>query len=234
MNDFSDSLVKDYDLFGKIFPSHDELQQALADAIQDYFSDRGFKSGDLTLLDIGAGYGFSTKLVMQHLPNARYILNEYDEVLLSHADKYLEGHKFNKQKGDIEEVIKTIPDESIDGVYSAWVLHNFPKPKREVVIKEIARILKPKGIFAALDKVEDPGPQRLAHLSRALIGLEPFYTKYNRPDLYLEWVRHYLRDETPELMYTDKEQESRLKSYGFSWKYGKQLLFDKITVAIKQ
>jgi hypothetical protein len=38
-NNFSDSLVEEYDLFGKVFPFHDELQQAIPQSLKEHFSD---------------------------------------------------------------------------------------------------------------------------------------------------------------------------------------------------
>ncbi len=230
-NNFSDTLVEEYDLFGKVFPQHDELQGCLADSVAKHFSGTG---EGLTLFDLGAGYGFSTKLVAERLPKAKFILNDFDEELLSRSDAYLEGYNFEKHPGDIEEVIKRIPDASVDGVYTAWVLHNFPIEKRKAVMAEVGRILKPGGVFVNLEKVGNPGPERDGYLAQALIDMTPFVTKYNRPDLYLEWIRHDLRDEQPDLLFSDTENEGLLKDNGFSWSYAMHVLLEKVVVAVKQ
>lgn len=231
-NNFSDTLIEEYDLFGKVFPFHNELQAVIPDSLKKHFPNT---SGDnLIFLDIGAGYGFTTKLVAQEFPKAKFILNEYNAELLSRADKYLESYNHEKRVGDIEEVIKQLPDACIDGVYTAWVIHNFPPQKRLVIFKEIARALKPGGIFVALEKVGNTGPQRDRDLSQAIVDLYPFVTKYNRPDLFIEWVKHDLRDEQPDLVFTDDENKKLLEENGFDWEYVKHVLLEKVVVAIKQ
>jgi SAM-dependent methyltransferase len=135
---------------------------------------------------------------------------------------------------NIEEIIKTIPDNSIDAVYTAWVIHNFPPQKRETIFSEIARVLKTNGVFVALEKVGNIGEQRTKDLSQAIVDLYPFVTKYNRPDLFIEWVKHDLRDEEADLIFTDDENEKLLSQNGFEWKYVKHILLEKVVVAIKK
>jgi ubiquinone/menaquinone biosynthesis C-methylase UbiE len=153
-NNFSDSLVEEYDLFGKVFPFHDELQQAIPQSLKEHFSDDSNGGASLIFLDIGAGYGFTTKLVANEFPKAKFILNEFDGELLSRADAYLETYNHEKKVGDIEEIIKTIPDNSIDAVYTAWVIHNFPPQKRETIFSEIARVLKTNGVLLLWKRLE--------------------------------------------------------------------------------
>ncbi len=233
-NNFSDTLVEEYDLFGKVFPSHGKLQQTISESLKSHFKESINGGSSLIFLDIGAGYGFTTKLVAKEFPKAKFILNEFDKELLSRADAYLESYNYEKKVGDIEEVIKTIPDESVDAVYTAWVLHNFPPVKRAVIYEQVSRILKPHGVFAVLEKLGNTGDQRIKDLAQILFDLSLFYTKHNRPDLFVEWTKHYLRDEEPNLVFTDDENEKLLKQNGFDWKYVKSILLDKVFFAIKK
>lgn len=230
-NNFSDTLVEEYDLFGKVFPFHDNLQKAIAQSLKEHF---GNNSNNLTFLDIGAGYGFTSKLVAKEFPDAKFILNEFDPELLSRADAHMSAYNYEKRVGDIEEIIKQIPDASIDAVYSAWVLHNFSPQKRVAIVPHIARILKPEGVFVNLDKVQNLGEQRTKDLAQAILDLEPFISKYQRPDLFVEWVRHNIRDEESDRVFTDEENERLLKENGFDWKYVKHILLEKVVVAIKK
>lgn len=230
-NNFSDSLVEEYDMFGKVFPFHDDLQAAIPSSLAEHFVAND--GTGLTFLDIGAGYGFTTRLVAQIFPKAKFIINEYDAELVSRADAYLKDYDYERRVGDIEQVIKTLPDNSIDGIYTAWVIHNFPPAKRKILYKEIARVLKSSGVFVALEKVGNTGEQRIKDLAQAITDLEPFISKYHRPDLFIEWVKHNLRDEEPELVFTDDENEMLLKQNGFEWKYVKHILLEKVFVAVK-
>jgi len=230
-NNFSDTLIKEYDLFGKIFPFHDDLQATIPSSLKEHFPESD--GTNLIFLDIGAGYGFTTKLVAEALPKAKFILNEYNAELISQADIYLKTYDYEKKIGDIEEIIKQIPDCSVDAIYTAWVIHNFPPIKRGVIFKEISRVLKPSGVFVALEKVGNIGKQRESDLSQAIIDLYPFVSKYDRPDLFIEWVKHNLRDEDPEIVFTDDENEKLMKENGFTWKYVKHILLEKVVVAVK-
>ena len=173
-------------------------------------------------------------MVAEKFPSAHFILNEFDDNLLSQSDEYLKDFSIDKRLGDIEEIIKGIPDQSLDAVYTAWVIHNFPPAKRAIIYKEISRVLKPSGIFVALEKVGNTGEQRVADLAQAILDLEPFISKYNRPDLFIEWVKHDLRDEEADLVFTDDEQEKYLIENGFAWEYVKHILLEKVVVAIKK
>jgi ubiquinone/menaquinone biosynthesis C-methylase UbiE len=233
-NEFSEnkSFVEEYDLYGKVYPYHDELQQAIPDTLEKYFENQNTSS--LRFLDIGAGYGFTTKLVAEKFPQAHFILNEFDRELLAKSDEYLKTFSIEKLIGDVEDVIKKVPDQSLDAVYSAWVLHNFPPNKRAIVMKEIARVLKSGGVFVGLDKVGNINEQRTKDLVQTIIELEPFVSRYNRPDLYLEWIKHELRDEEPDRIFTDDENEQYFRENGFTWEYVLHILFDKVFIAIKK
>lgn len=45
INNFSDSLVEEYDLFGKVFPFHDELQATIPIELKKYFDKNGVVDG---------------------------------------------------------------------------------------------------------------------------------------------------------------------------------------------
>ncbi len=234
-NNFSDTLVEEYDLFGKVFPFHDELQNTIPVELTKHFKNFDVNVGaTLKFLDIGAGYGFTTKLVAKEFPKAHFILNEFDEALLSRADQYLASYDYEKRVGDIEEIIKAIPDQSIDAIYTAWVIHNFPPEKREVIFKEVARVLKTGGVFVYLEKMLNQGKERDSALSQTIHTLSPFIDTYQRPDLYLDWIKHYLRDEEPDLVFTDDENQKLLESNGFDWEYVKHILLEKVVVAVKK
>lgn len=235
-NNFSDTLVEEYDLFGKVFPFHDELQATIPTELKKHFDKLGVVDGGATstFLDIGAGYGFTTKLVAELFPKAHFILNEFDADLLNRSDEYLKSYNCEKRVGDIEKIIKSIPDQSVDSVYTAWVFHNFPPTKREVIFKEIARVLKPEGVFVYLEKMVNQGKDRDIALAQTIHTFSPFIDKYQRPDLYLDWIKHYLRDEEPDLVFTDDENKKLLETNGFDWEYVKHILLEKVVVAVKK
>ena len=119
-NNFSDTLVEEYDLFGKVFPFHDDLQNTIPSSLKEHFPQSDGQG--LTFLDIGAGYGFTTKLVAEVLPKAKFIVNEYDAELISRADAYLQAYDYEKRVGDIEEIIKAAdPSGSIQNIVKTTI-----------------------------------------------------------------------------------------------------------------
>lgn len=234
-NNFSDTLVEEYDLFGKVFPFHDELQQTVAEELAKKFPQQLMVGGKgLTMLDIGAGYGFTSALVAKKFPAAKLLMNDFDAEMLNKATEIVAASNFEKLPGDIEEVIKNIPSQSVDAVYTAWVLHNFSPAKRRIVIAEIARILKPGGIFVNLEKVGNAGSERTSELAQAILDLAPFHTQYNKADLYIEWVKHDLRDEESDRLFSMDENEKWLAENGLTWECVKHILLERVIVATKQ
>lgn len=229
MNNFSDTLVEEYNLFGKVFPHHDELQNLIPESLKNHFSN---KNENYNFLDIGAGYGFTTSCVAKVFPNAHIIMNEYDSELLSRIDQYVSSVSYEKRLGDIEQVITSIPDNSIDAVYTAWVLHNFPVEKRAKIFSEISRVLKPGGVFVYLEKIGNPGIERTESLAKFILSIEGFLSKYHRADLFIEWIKHYLRDEELELLFSDDEHEILLKENNLSATCIRNFLLEKFFVTV--
>lgn len=232
-NNYSDVLAKEEELklFGKILPKHFEMQNAIATSLNKYFKK---DKGNLTFLDIGCGYGYTSMLVSKFFPKAKYILNDFEESLLANANKNFKNKNFEKLIGDIEEVISKIPNNSLDAVYTSWVIHNFPKQKREKLFQEIKRVLKTNGVFVYLEKVKNAGKERSKDLAQTIVNMAPMFMKYKKAELYIEHIKHYFRDEEGELLFSDTENEKLLKNNNFNFKYLKKLLFEKVVFAIKK
>lgn len=233
-NNYSDTLLDDYDLFGQVYPYNKELQAAVAESLKNYFSKNADGGHGLYFLEIGVGSGNTTKAVASVFPNAKYILNEFDAKLLNKAEDFLACIDNEKKIGDIEKIIKQMPDKSVDAVYTAWVIHNFSPVKRSTLFREIARVLKEDGVFVYMEKVQNVGVKRRDNLAQNMIAMAPFANKYDRSDLFIEHIKHYLRDEEPDIVFTDDENEKLLSKNGFSWEYVKQILLEKVIIATKK
>ena len=232
-NNFSDTLVEEYELFANVFPFHAELQSAIGDSLVRAFG-QASKGKGRVFLDIGAGYGYTSRIVAQSFPLAKLILNDFDRDLLDRSDKLLEGRDYEKRPGDVELVIAAVADASLDAVYTSWVIHNFPCEKRGRVFQEIARVLKPGGVFVYLEKIGNRGLKREKDLAQAVVDLSGFATEHGRPDLFIEWVKHDLRDEEPELVFTDTENDALLNKNGFDGTCVKHIGLEKIFLAVKR
>lgn len=230
-NNFSDTLTNEYELFSLVCPHHDDLQKRMASTVIAHVKDNSLEKP--ILFDVGCGYGFSSTEVAKELPSATYLLNDIDEPLLATALQNLYHVSTQSYRGDVEIIIADIADSSVDVVYTAWVIHNFPKEKRKRVIKEIHRILKPGGMFINLDKIGNAGEQRTRALAQTLIDFAPCFTKFDKPQIYIDWITHYLQDDQPELLLSDVEY-SELLAPLFEQQTIVSVLLEKIVLGIKK
>ena len=76
-------------------------------------------------------------------------------------------------------------DASLDAVTSVYLFHELPPKVRVAVAAEIARVLKPGGVFAFADSIQPADEPRLARLLEAFPAYfhEPYYAGYAKTDL---------------------------------------------------
>jgi SAM-dependent methyltransferase len=113
----------------------------------------------LSVLDIGAGYGFVTEEVLRAFPNARVTLQDYSQVMLARAREHLREH-LAKSLGQLSFVLADLADpawsERIGGpfdlIVSAIAIHNLRKMETIAsCYRGIAKLLKPGAPFLDYD-----------------------------------------------------------------------------------
>lgn len=212
---FADQFGAQYDIFHEAVPWHDEFQASVVKVLKEHFGDRQ----DISLLEAGFGTGITTKMVLDEFSQANIIAIDIVANMVEKTKEYIGEDKLTNTSlivGDLYEEIQKIPSDSIDGFYSGYVLHNIPREIRAKILKEIYRVLKEGGVYVNGDRtaMDDPEKQKLA-LAQAIVNCSIFLTKHNDPDYYLDWVRHYLRDEEPDLIFRAGEQVRLLEEIGF-------------------
>lgn len=117
--------------------------------------------GPLHVLDLAAGTGkLSQALVaLGHRVSAV----EPDEAMLAELRRHLPD--VTAQSGSAESI--PLPDGSVDAVVAGQALHWFDQ---EQALPEIARVLRPGGVFAALSNADDDRVPWVAELGRAEFG----------------------------------------------------------------
>ena len=121
------------------------------------------------LLDLGAGQG----------QDSRYFAKKgYEVISTDFSDKALEisrkntttaGLTFPIEKLDLGKGKLPYPDQSFEIVYANLSLHYFSDKITSELFAEIHRVLKPKGIFAALfNTIEDPKIKTMTFLRDGL------------------------------------------------------------------
>jgi len=77
------------------------------------------------------------------------------------------------------------PDASVDAAVSIFVFHELPPSVREAVAKDIARVLKPGGVFVLAETVQYGDAPEFDGLIDVFPSLlyEPYYSSYAKADL---------------------------------------------------
>jgi len=141
-------------------------------------------ASNVTLLDIGAGTG-------RFLTFLKSVQPEMRTIALDLSAPYLERAKRNLRRAKnvefLEAAAEKIPlaDASVDIVTSIYLFHELPPKIRAAAAKEIARVLKPGGLFVLADTIQYgdvPEFDGLIDIFPELLH-EPYYSAYAKTDL---------------------------------------------------
>jgi len=125
------------------------------------------------LLDIGGGYGRLTPEYVKNFKNCLII--DPSEKLLSQAKKFCLKYKnISLQKGIIEKILQK--DESFDVVLCVRTFHHLENPHQ--AIKEIHRVLKPKGFLI----LEFANKVRFKNILKAILKLDSNLLVEHKPE----------------------------------------------------
>jgi SAM-dependent methyltransferase len=115
----------------------------------------------LTVLDVGAGYGFITEEVLHAFPNARVTLQDFSQLMLDRAREHLA-----KAAGQLSFALCDLTDAKwtdrvggpFDLIVSAIAIHNL-RDRNAIAdcYRGIARLLKPGAVFLDYDLFEQSG-----------------------------------------------------------------------------
>jgi ubiquinone/menaquinone biosynthesis C-methylase UbiE len=139
----------------------------------------------VTLLDIGAGTGRFLSFVKSVQPELNVTALDLSAPYLARAKRALRRAKNTKF---IEAAAENIPlkDASVDIAISIYLFHELPPKIRAAAAKEIARVLKPGGIFILADTIQYGDAPDFDGLIDAFPELlhEPYYKTYAQTDLH--------------------------------------------------
>jgi len=212
---FSNKVGEEYDLFSLALPHHDEIQIKTVEILSKHFP---IKVKRIEVLEIGFGTGITSKELLSKDIRVHLVAIDNEPVMLSKAQDKLRTFskdRFTLHTIDALEYLKQQEDNSVDAVISVWVLHNLQNDFRSLILKEISRVLKPKGIFVNGDKLAVS--DELKHKKNLEWQLRQFdlYEKINRPELKKAWTEHYVQDENPNRLLYEKNIIQDLSNLGF-------------------
>ena len=145
----------------------------------------------LAMLDLACGTGAFLSDLSVAFPRARLIGADLSPAYVAAA------HAAAPRAALVQAKAEQLPfaDASLDAVSAVYLFHELPPKVRSAVAAEIARVLKPGGLFALADSIQPTDEPRLARLLEAFPAYfhEPFYESYARSDLAALFVAAGLR-----------------------------------------
>jgi ubiquinone/menaquinone biosynthesis C-methylase UbiE len=135
----------------------------------------------LKVLDLACGTGAFLGDLAAAFPRARLYGLDLSPAYLDTARHSAPAAGF--VQGKAEQL--PFADASLDAVTAVYLFHELPPKVRTAVAAEIARVLKPGGVFALADSIQPVDEPRLTRLLEAFPAYfhEPYYATYARADL---------------------------------------------------
>jgi ubiquinone/menaquinone biosynthesis C-methylase UbiE len=137
-----------------------------------------------TLLDVGAGTGRFLAFVKRAQPRLKVIALDLSEPYLDRARHALTSHGNVKfLRAPAEDM--PLPSASVDVAAGIYLFHELPPRIRTKVAREIARVLKPGGLFVLADTIQYGDVPNCDGLIATFPELlhEPYYESFARSDL---------------------------------------------------
>lgn len=108
--------------------------------------------------DIGCGNGILAKAILSHYPQAKGILVDFSEPMLSEAKIQLSGYasslQFALMDFGVKEWIHSVSAKVLfDIIVSGLAIHHQPDKRKKELYAEIFNLLKPGGVFINMEHV---------------------------------------------------------------------------------
>jgi tRNA (cmo5U34)-methyltransferase len=144
--------------FGAIAATYDGQRRQLVPCFDDFYGlplqAMDFAGDAPRVLDLGAGSGLFSALLLAKYPRARITLVDLSDKMLSVAKKRFEGRDYayvESSFGDLD-----LPESSFDIVISALAIHHIPGPEKEALYNKAFHLLAAEGTFVNCDQIHAP------------------------------------------------------------------------------
>ncbi|MEM1138540.1 MAG: class I SAM-dependent methyltransferase [Pseudomonadota bacterium] len=145
---------------------------------------RGRDQRKINVLDVACGTGRLSYFIKQNYPRVNLTSLDLSPNYLDEARRTLQDFsRVSFLNSPVEAM--PLPDASQDVVTSVYLFHELPPKIRSEAAHEIARVLKPGGIYIHTDSIQiDDKPALNALLEHFPVAFhEPYYAGYVREDL---------------------------------------------------
>ncbi|MGB8363677.1 MAG: class I SAM-dependent methyltransferase [Rhizomicrobium sp.] len=166
-----------------------------------------------SLLDIGAGTGRFLSFLKSVQPQLETVALDLSEPYLARARASLGKFPNARFIAGAAEAIP-LPDASVDIAVSIYLFHELPQKIRSQAAREIARVLKPGGVFVLGDTIQYGDLPQFDGLIDAFPKLlhEPYYAGFARSDLDALFAPARLVRESTDIAYLTKISVFRKKA----------------------
>jgi SAM-dependent methyltransferase len=113
-------------------------------------------------LDLGAGAGAMSELVLDAHPGSQAVLVDFSEPMLERASAGLAAYagRWQVVRGDLCDPAwyEALPAGGYDAVVSGLAIHHLPSERKRALFAEALELLEPGGMFVNMDYVAIDGP----------------------------------------------------------------------------
>src|SRR5713226_2364367 len=121
------------------------------------------------VLEVGPGPGVTTDLLRTRVEHLTCV--EIDRTLADSLSRRVAGRNVTVLCDDATAI--PLPDETFDGAVSFTMLHHVPSAAlQDRLLAEVARVLRPRGVFAGTDSISSP-LFRLMHVFDTMVVVNP-------------------------------------------------------------
>jgi ubiquinone/menaquinone biosynthesis C-methylase UbiE len=121
------------------------------------------------VLEIGPGFGATTR-VLARRPGSLTVV-ELSEGYCKHLRRTLDG---DAEIVQADATAMPFPDGRFSGVVCFTMLHHIPSPElQDKLLAEVARVLRPGGVFAGTDSLGTGRAFKLLHVGDTLVPVGP-------------------------------------------------------------
>lgn len=121
------------------------------------------------VLEIGPGFGATTR-VLARRPGSLTVV-ELSESYCEHLRRTLDG---DAEIVQADATAMPFPDGRFSGVVCFTMLHHIPSPElQDRLLGEVARVLRPGGVFAGTDSLGTSRAFKLLHVGDTLVPVPP-------------------------------------------------------------
>lgn len=144
--------------FGAIAATYDGQRRQLVPCFDDFYSlplqAMDYAGDSPRVLDLGAGSGLFSALLLAKYPKARITLVDLSDRMLAVAKKRFEGKDFHYVESSFSDL--ELPESSFDIVISALAIHHIPGEEKRSLYSKVRRWLDRDGTFVNCDQIHAP------------------------------------------------------------------------------